>query len=437
MGHVVGKDVYRRLGDKIDNLTLRAPWNPAFHELLKSLYSSEEADLVVKMPFGMSPIERIAGIADIGMEKLRSMLELLCARGLVIDIWIKDAYHYAPSPLAIGIFEFTMMRTGDGLDHKGWARLFHEYLQQEDGFYAANCGMGEKMSLMRTLPHEATVLQAPHVEILDYEKASEIIASAEKFSIGLCSCRHEKSHVHAKTCDVPMDNCTAFGFAADYLIRRNLAREVSRTEMQENLARSRELGLVLNADNVRKNVTYICNCCGCCCNVLQGINTFGYENVVVTSSFIADFQADACVGCGKCAKACPINAIDMQPGSPGEKRKPKKPMVDTGICLGCGVCALKCAQGALRLVKRDRRVLHPETTFQRVILQCLERGTLQNQIFDNPGSLSQSFLRGVVGGFLRLSPVKKALMSDALRSTFLKMMETGVKLQGKGWATEI
>jgi hypothetical protein len=82
-------------------------------------------------------------------------------------------------------------------------------------------------------------------------------------------------------------------------------------------------------------------------------------------------------------------------------------------------------------VKREKRVLHPETTFERIILQCLERGTLQNQIFDNPQSITQKFMRGFVGGFLRLFPVKAALMSDMLRSSFLSVMASGVQKQGK------
>jgi hypothetical protein len=89
------------------------------------------------------------------------------------------------------------------------------------------------------------------------------------------------------------------------------------------------------------------------------------------------------------------------------------------------------------LVKRKQRVIPPSTTFERIILQCLERGTLQNQIFDNPQSISQQFLSGFIGGFLKLTPVKKALMSDTLRSTFLASMKFGVKLQGKGWLTDL
>jgi len=46
-------------------------------------------------------------------------------------------------------------------------------------------------------------------------------------------------------------------------------------------------------------------------------------------------------------------------------------------------------------------------------------------------------MRGVVGGFLKLKPVKKSLMSDMLRSSFLELMKKGVKNQGKVWLTEL
>jgi ferredoxin len=112
---------------------------------------------------------------------------------------------------------------------------------------------------------------------------------------------------------------------------------------------------------------------------------------------------------------------------PGAKIK-KKANVDGKTCLGCGVCVLQCTKTqSLKLVKREKRVLHPESTFERVILQCLEKGTLQNQLFDDPGSITHGVMRGIVGGFLQLPPVKKALMSDALRSTFLNTLISGVQ----------
>ncbi len=50
MGHMVGKDVYRKLGKKIDGLAVRVPWTDSFYEILKELYTTEEADLIVKIP---------------------------------------------------------------------------------------------------------------------------------------------------------------------------------------------------------------------------------------------------------------------------------------------------------------------------------------------------------------------------------------------------
>jgi hypothetical protein len=71
------------------------------------------------------------------------------------------------------------------------------------------------------------------------------------------------------------------------------------------------------------------------------------------------------------------------------------------------------------------------------MLQCLERGTLQNQLFDNPQSITQKFMRGFIGGVLKLTPVKKALMSDMLRSRFLNSMKKGIIKQRRGWITEL
>jgi len=437
MGHTAGRDIFRRLGEKIDGLTVRVPWNENFHAILRELYTEEEAGLVVRMPYGLATMERLVGLTGLAEPRLRTLLDQCCAKGLVLDLWLRDSYMYAPSPLVIGIFEFTMMRTGAGTDSRRWARLFHDYMQQDDTFYAANYGSNEKIAVMRTLPHEEMLAPEAVVEVLDYEKAAAIVDAADRFSMGLCSCRHERHHLDEKKCDTPLDNCTSMGIAADYLVRNNLAREVTRSEVHENLARSKELGLVLNADNVRKNISFICHCCKCCCNALAGISKFGFPATIVTSSYIAEYDGEKCNGCGKCARACPVNGVAMR--STGDRRPgmKKRPVPDDSLCLGCGVCGLHCETGAIRLVRRGQRVLHPETVFEKNVLAALERGNLQNLIFDNADRISHRMLRGLVGAFYRIGPVKRALMSDLLRSSFLRSMKAGARLQGKGWLTEL
>lgn len=434
MGHNGSKKLYRSLGRKIDNLTMRAPWNEALYKLLKEIFSENEADVFVKMPYGLSDLDRLAQVTKYGAAELQKILGGMCSKGLVMDLWVNDAYHYMPSPFVIGIYEFSMMRMNKDVDSKALAGLFNLYFHADNGaFYAVNTNKGKKVSVIRTLPHFDAINPSEYMEVLDYEKATSIIESSEKFSIGICSCRHEKLHLGEKTCDVPLEKCSSFDNAADYLIRNNLAKEVSKSEMLENLAQSVEMKLVLCADNVKRNVTFICHCCKDCCTALAGLSKFGYPNTVITSSFIAKNEPDVCLGCGKCAETCPIDAIRMVPIENPQTKKKKNAIIDTSICLGCGVCALNCNNGAVRLVKREKRVLHPESTFERIILQRLERGTLQNLLFDNPQSTTQKFMRGFVGGFLRLPPVKSTLMSDTFRSSFLNAMANGVRKQGKEW----
>ena len=430
MGHI-----YEKLGERVDRMQVRTPWDQTFHEILKELYTPEEAELIVSMPYGMSELKRVGEITGMEEGRLKGLLDSLCHKGLVMDLRVGDKTYYTASPLIVGIFEFTMMRTGGDLDRKKISGLFNEYIDEK--FFAANCGPNDNTSVMRTLPHEEMIHGSARTEVLDYESAMAMTEESDRFAIGLCSCRHKKHHLGEKDCEVPLEKCSTFGRAADYLIRNDLAREVSKARMLENIEESKEMGLVLNADNVQKDITYMCHCCKDCCMALNGISKYGYPKTIVTSGFIAQTDHGACIGCGKCAKACAIDCIGMEKDTdPATKRK-KRPEVDRSVCLGCGVCALKCEKGAMRLVRREKRVIPPERSFERVILMHLEKGNLGYQLFDNPHSVGQSFMRAFVGGFLRLSPVKRALASDTLRSGFLNFMKTGVRRQGKGYLLDI
>jgi len=158
MGHTDIKTIYQKLGRKIDTLPTRAPWNETFYEILKGLYSEKEADVLVKMPYGLSDLNRVARVTKYESTELLKILEGMCSKGLVMDLWLNDAYHYMPSPIMIGIFEFTMMRTGGSVDSKPLARLFNQYLNADNGaFYAANFKKGSNVSVIRALPHKDAI----------------------------------------------------------------------------------------------------------------------------------------------------------------------------------------------------------------------------------------------------------------------------------------
>lgn len=426
MGHIVSKDLFRKLGRKLDNLSVRVPWNDTLFQILKMLYTPEEAKLILKMPYGLATFAELVRITGYDEKQLRAMLDVLCPKGLIIDLYLHDQYYYTISPMVIGIFEFTLMRTKGDLAMKEWAEHFHAYLLGSSDIFDANYGKGERFSIMRTLPHEGTFV--PYTEVLDYEKAAALIEQGTQFAIGTCSCRHEKHHLDLKPCDVPLDTCLSFNSAADYLIRRSMARPAEKAEIRDTIMRSRELGLVLNADNVQRNIDFICQCCKCCCNALAGINLHGHPHAVVSSSFIAHITDTGCLGCGLCEKVCPVNAVTPLPQITSARHRTYA--VNETLCLGCGVCAVKCPARAALLKPRPQRIFHPESTFERLILQCLEHGTLQNNLFPEPEKFSHQLLRGLIGGFLRLPVVKRQLLSEQLRSRFLNALKAGARRKG-------
>jgi hypothetical protein len=206
MGHLGnGKNVFKKLGQKIDGLTIRAPFNEALYNILKELYTPQEAEIVVKMPYSLSNLDRIAKITKIDHSQLQRILESLCSKGLVIDLWMNEEYQYSLSPLIIGILEFTMMRVGENVNYKKWAQLFDAYRLQDNTFYSANYQKGEQFSIMRTIPHEEILQDEEYMQILDFEKARSITEDSSRCAIGICSCRHEKFHNGAKTCDTPLE----------------------------------------------------------------------------------------------------------------------------------------------------------------------------------------------------------------------------------------
>lgn len=429
--------LYKRLGEKIDGMPIRAPWREAFYELIKALYSLDEADVVARMPYTFSNIERIARVTGYGKPQLLGILDSLTSKGLVMDVFNQGEYYYMPSPLFVGIFEFTLMKTGS-LGTKEKVKFFHAYIKDNNDLHLINFSDDKKVSIMRSLPHEEALRPEDYTEILDYEKAYALIKETDIYSLGNCSCRTEKENLGEKKCNTPIRTCMALGMGADYLIRNQIGDKTSQSEMLEAISISKEYGLVINADNVQRNPNFICQCCHDCCNTLTAISKYGYPRTIVTSNFIANIvNQDECLGCGKCSNACPINVIKMVEDDNTKSKNKKVPVIEKNICLGCGVCALNCKSGALRLIKREQKVIHPETTFERVIMQSMERGTLQNQLFDDPGSITHKTMRYILGAFLNLDPVKQALMSDTLRSSFLKATKMGAKASGRAWFLDL
>lgn len=182
------------------------------------------------------------------------------------------------------------------------------------------------------------------------------------------------------------------------------------------LERSYAHNLVQIGENVRENPAFICNCCGCCCEALQVARNFSPMQPVATTNYIPEVDKGTCVGCGKCAKACPIFAISMKEGENGKK----KAVINKEICLGCGVCAGNCPTKAIEMKHRAVQVITPVNSTHRFVLQAIEKGTLQNRIFGNQAFANHRAMAAVFAAIiLKLPPLKQALASKQFKSIYL------------------
>ena len=107
-------------------------------------------------------------------------------------------------------------------------------------------------------------------------------------------------------------------------------------------------------------------------------------------------------------------------------------VVQEDLCLGCGVCARNCGTKALHLEKRPKRVITPVNSTHRFVLQAIEKGTLQNLVFDNQYFANHRAMAQIFGSILKLPPVKQALARKQFKSIYLdKLLSSQVNKQRK------
>ena len=202
-------------------------------------------------------------------------------------------------------------------------------------------------------------------------------------------------------------------------MRRGFGRRASESELLDILDESRERGLVQMGDNVEKRPTFICHCCGCCCEVLTGLNTHGVNNIIQTSNFIAAFDDETCKGCSRCARACPAHAISMAATpTQSQRRRELRPKIDDGVCLGCGVCVAACRKNAIRMAPRPQRVLTPENTIARIVGQAIDNGRMQHLLLDT--GAKPNVLKRVLAAVLGLPPARRLQAAKQSKSIFVK-----------------
>lgn len=421
MSHAVGPDrPYEKLQGRLDRNITGAPGSDTFTQILKLLFSRDEADLARRLPDQPVALGALSLKLGITEDALGDKLTDMARRGLVLDMEIRGNRYFSLAPVVIGFFEFTMMRTRDEIAQAELARLFDQYMHEDDRF-PRSLFQGETQRF-RTLVRESALPQSDYTEILDWERASKLVESASALAVGLCSCRHKKSHL-GTACDRPLRSCMTLNYGAEMLIRSGINERITVDEGLRLLDECTRSGMAITADNVQRKVSYICNCCSCCCVPFSAIKTLGMRNAVVTSNWVMEIDLPNCPGCGRCVKVCPVNAIEiLQEGEGKEKRK--WAVVDDSLCLGCGACHSMCKLGAIKLKPRTHRVFTPESFFDQMVMMAIERGKLAHLLFETPEKLSHRALGRMVTILEKSPPFRAMVAIEPFKS---RLLETAVK----------
>lgn len=411
MGHLTTKDAYKNLEDRINWFTQGAPASDTLYKILQVLYTEKEAKWVALLPvrpFTLKKAARIWGTTEAKAEKL---LDRLCEKALLVDSDYRGERQFVMPPPMAGFIEFALMRTRGDIDQKYLSELYYQYMNVEEDF-VKDLFFATETRLGRVYVQEPVLTNDKTNHILDYERATHIVEEAKYIGLGTCYCRHKMYHAgHPCEINAPWDVCLTFDNVARSLAEHgDYARLISKEEAKEVLERSYESNLVQIGENVREHPAFICNCCGCCCEALQAARRFSPMQPVATTNYMPKVSVKTCIGCGKCAKVCPILAISMKEGCP---------VIDGEICLGCGVCARNCPTKAISLERRPIQVITPVNSTHRFVLQAIEKGTLQNLIFDNQAFANHRAMAAVFGTILKLPPLKQALASKQFKSVYL------------------
>ena len=418
MAHQTVRTGYEQLTERLNRYPQGAPPSDVLYAILEMLFSEREAGLVARLPIRPFTARRAARSWKMPVAETTRILDELAGRAILVDMenGKGETLYVLPPPMA-GFFEFSMMRLRDDVDQKVLGELFYEYMNVEEDFIKALFVDGETQ-LGRVFVQEAVLPLTNGIQVLDYERASEVVRNASAMGVGVCYCRHKMEHV-GKACAAPQNICMTFNTTASSLIRHGFAREVDVAEGLDLLAEAQDNNLIQFGENIQRSVNFICNCCGCCCEAMIAARKFGVMNPVHTSNYLPVVDIEKCNGCSKCVNVCPVEAMSLTSANDPHRLRKKKAKVDETLCLGCGVCVRTCERDGIRLAARPERVITPVDSAQRAVLMAIERGKLQNLIFDNNAFASHRMMAAILGVILKAPPAKKVLAGKQLQSRYV------------------
>lgn len=349
-------NVYEKLREKISLWPIRTPRTKEVIEILRILFSEEEAEFLTHFtaPYqDPETIEQIVEKTGKNINEVQAIVNRLVSRGLLFKFTSKSdgKVYYALMPMVPGIFEFYFSSGGDSQQKQRVGELFEKFYMSGGGLEVG----ASNYPWARVMPVEKTItvgreISAGH-RILPFEVMSEFIKTSRKIAVINCACRMKKK------CGHPLETCMVFDYYADYMVERGFGRYLTIDEALQLLEETEKAGLVHSTVNTQTRPQFICNCCTCACMILRGLTELHNPRSIAKSNFIPTRDEEKCNLCRKCVAICPMKANLYH--APHDK-EPEKIIFLEERCIGCGLCAYHCPNKAIEMVKvRD---LVPEAT---------------------------------------------------------------------------
>jgi len=353
----MSQDNYSRMIARMNKNFAKHVESDPLINLMKELYTEEEAALIGDFPLGAyasKPLSEILGRDEAELDK---MLKEMSEKGLIFEA--KNANgekEYSVLAFEPGLIELQFLKGLDDERTRKMARLVRSIFKEDGAKIIEKPEMiaekfknppGRVVTIEKTLSNDT--------DIASWEKISSIIENENSYAVGECGCRH-MAKLEGNPCkaDAPSKCCIWFGNLADYLVERDYATRLTKEEVFALVKKCQEAGLVRCTANRNKDKIYVlCNCCKCCCvylNANRKTRDFGISFMEVR--FQAQVDNENCTGCGECVDLCQLDALQLSDDIVS---------VNENYCFGCGACVSACPTECISL-KRVSDTEPPELT---------------------------------------------------------------------------
>lgn len=355
------EDIYKQLSEwlTITPRALPAVDGPEFQELIRFLYTPEEAYLALRIKRDGGTLSELAARVGMAKNDLRPIIRSMQEKGtLYTQPDSDDPIYYALGVEAPGLIETT---AGWGLDVNTsfgkkalelWGKFKKIYVMEGISELGRHTAAWCHVSV---LPPDA----GPEENLFEFLKTT-----TDYVAVFPCPCRLIEPHVQGgDVCDCINECCIVFNELARWSVEHRHAREISLDEAVEILKACETKGQV----HTGAPGLFLCNCCKHACINIYAMK-YGKGSAFAKNHFYAVVDSGACVLCGECVKRCCMGAIHVESDM----------QINLEKCIGCGACATGCAVNAIRMVRRtDEEIVHIDTEMFDAITKIKKMEALQ------------------------------------------------------------